>query len=90
MTGAELYEKAKNNGRGFLAFDRLPGVQKGLWNNAALEIGNVAQRLSDARTFEAGLVLGYLSKHKRLDLSDPFTAGAVDSIRRGIHRGERT
>ena len=45
MTGRDLYEKAKNNGRGFLAFDRLPGVQKGLWNNAALEVTHLEEKL---------------------------------------------
>lgn len=86
MTGADLYLKAQNGGKGFPAWEKLPAGQKGLWNNAALEIGNVEMRLQDARSFEAGLVLGYLSKHKSLDFTDPFTVGAVENIRSGRHR----
>lgn len=87
MTGEELREKAINGARGVVSWGKLSAAEKGMWNNAAME---AHQAVIDARSFEAGLVLGYLSKHKRLDLTDSFTAGAIENIRRGIHRGEHT
>lgn len=87
MTGEELRTKAINGARGCLAWDMLSASEKGMWNNAALELGHEKDlAAADARSFEAGLVLGYLSKHKRLDFTDPFTTGAVENIRRGVHR----
>lgn len=83
MTGQELRTKAINGARGVVSWGKLSAGEKGMWNNAAME---VRQAVIDARSFEAGQVLGYLSRHKRLDLSDPFTAGAVENIRAGRHR----
>lgn len=83
MTGEELRTKAINGARGVVSWGKLSAAEKGMWNNAALELGHA---VDDARSFEAGLVLGYLSKHKHLDLGNRFTAGAMDLIRRGRHR----
>ncbi len=40
MTGEELYRKAQNNGKGFIPFEKLSSQQKGLWANAARELGH--------------------------------------------------
>lgn len=84
MTGETLYLKAQNGGKGFPAWEKLPAGQKGLWNSAALEAGYEKDlAVADARSFEAGLVLGHLSRHDALDVSD---AEVLREIESGLHR----
>lgn len=45
MTGQELREKAINGARGCCAWDMLFASEKGMWNNAALELGHEADRM---------------------------------------------
>jgi hypothetical protein len=45
MTGEELRTKAINGARGFGNWDKLTAGEKGMWNNAALELGHEADRM---------------------------------------------
>ncbi len=42
--------------------------------------------VDDARVFEAGRVLGYLSKHECLDFRDGVVYATAEDIRHGKHR----
>ncbi len=77
MTGAELYEKAQNGGKGFPAWEKLPAGHKGLWNNAVRELEyEKCLLLGRGRRVEQKRIVYYLRNDLRLfDAADSVEAG---------------
>ena len=87
MTGEQLYRKAQNGGKGFPPFEKLSPGQKGLWGNAARELQHeVDVAVAVAREFEAGFVIGHLSRCKCINIRDERTGQVVRDIGNGEHR----